>query len=48
MTLQTAWKLAVAWYHDRLSPAWERAGAADVRALFASLGLTGPAWDLSA
>jgi hypothetical protein len=46
--LMTAWRLAVAWYADRLDPAWRRRTAAEVQALFAGLGLAEPFWSLGA
>ena len=46
LDLDTAWRLAVAWYHDRLDPAWDRPGTAATRALFDSLGLRGSFWAL--
>jgi Alkylmercury lyase len=45
--LETAWRLADGWYHDRLSPDWRRRTAEEAEGLFSSLGLTGPFWTLS-
>ncbi|HSJ62581.1 MAG TPA: hypothetical protein VK922_01625 [Gemmatimonadaceae bacterium] len=39
------WRLAWHWYADRLSPAARRPGPAEMRRIFASLGLTDPFWD---
>jgi hypothetical protein len=36
----------VAWYHDRLDPAFRGRGPEDAVAIFRSLGLTGPFWSL--
>jgi hypothetical protein len=44
--LETAWRLADAWYRDRLSPDWRRRTPEEAEALFAELGLTGPFWIL--
>jgi len=46
LTLQQAWRLAKAWYQDRLDPSWQRKGAGEVQALFTQLGLTSLFWDL--
>jgi hypothetical protein len=40
------WRLAQAWFHDRLSPDWRRRTVDEVNALFADLGLTGDFWRL--
>jgi hypothetical protein len=40
------WRLADAWYRDRMSPDWRRRSAAEAEALFAELGLTGDFWRL--
>jgi hypothetical protein len=44
--LETAWRLADAWYRDRLSADWRRPSAGEAQALFTSLGLTGGFWKL--
>jgi hypothetical protein len=44
--LETAWRLADAWYSDRLSVDWRRRTADETEALFAQLGLSGPFWTL--
>lgn len=46
LSLEQAWQLAQAWYHDRLSPTWRRKAPDEVRALFGELGLTEPFWSL--
>ncbi len=48
MSMATAWALAQAWYHDRMSPSFVRPSRAEIEALFNRLGLTGPAWTLPA
>jgi hypothetical protein len=40
------WRLADAWYRDRLSPDWRRRPASEAQALFTELGLTGSFWTL--
>jgi hypothetical protein len=40
------WKLAEAWYRDRMSPDYRRRTPEEAEALFASLGLTGDFWKL--
>ena len=45
--LEQLWRLADAWYRDRLSPGWRRRTAEEAEAVFADVGLTGPFWTLS-
>lgn len=45
LSLEQLWSLAVAWYHNRLSPEARRPGAEEMRRIFADIGLTGPFWD---
>jgi hypothetical protein len=40
------WRLADAWYADRLSPDWRRKTPDEVEALLAEIGLTGEFWRL--
>lgn len=44
--LETAWRLAEAWYRDRLSPDWRRRTPEETEAVFADLGLRGDFWRL--
>ncbi len=44
LTLEQAWKLADAWYRDRMTPDWRRRPADAAHELFASLGLTSDFW----
>lgn len=44
--LETAWRLAEAWYRDRLSPDWRRRTPEEAEAVFADLGLRGDFWRL--
>jgi hypothetical protein len=46
MTSEQVWRLASAWYADRLSPAWRRKTPAEAQEVFEALGLTGPFWRL--
>lgn len=46
-TLYQAWRLAQAWYADKLSPDWKRASAQEAEAIFAAIGLTGDFWRLT-
>ena len=45
-TPEQLWRLAVAWYADRMSPGWRRRSAEESEALFAELGLEGAFWRL--
>ena len=47
-TPRQGWRLAQAWFSDRLEPAWRRRTPEEAHAIFASIGLTGPFWDLLA
>jgi hypothetical protein len=39
--------LARAWYGNHLAPAWRKHSVAEAGAIFASVGLTGPHWELA-
>jgi hypothetical protein len=45
LTLEQAWRLARAWYSDRLRPDWRRKTIEDTAATFAELELTSYFWD---
>ena len=45
-SLDTAWRLADAWYAGRLSPDWRRRTPEEAQAVFGALGLTGEFWRL--
>ncbi len=45
--LAQAWQLAVAWYADRLAPAWRRRTPDEARQTLDRVGLTGPFWRLA-
>jgi antibiotic biosynthesis monooxygenase (ABM) superfamily enzyme len=48
LSLETAWKLAKAWFDvDRRLPEWRRRTADEIRELFDNLGLTGDFWRLT-
>ena len=40
------WRVARAWYGDRLAPDWERKTPEEAQAIFEETGLTGPFWRL--
>lgn len=46
MTPDRGWRLAEAWFDDRLDPGWRRRTPEETNALFTSLGLTDPFWRL--
>jgi len=46
LSVELAWKLADAWYHDRMSPDWRRT-VDEAHELFRSLGLTSEFWRFS-
>jgi hypothetical protein len=39
------WQLAVTWYATRLDPSARRPGPAEMRGIFARIGLDDPFWD---
>lgn len=45
ISLEQQWQLAVAWYGNRLSPDARRPRPAEMREIFAAIGLEGPFWD---
>jgi alkylmercury lyase-like protein len=47
LTLEQGWRLARAWFHDRLSPEWRRKTPKETEEVFAGIGLTGPFWKLT-
>ena len=44
--LDSLWRLARLWFHDRLSPQWRRRTLDEAHAVFAESGLEGPFWRL--
>jgi hypothetical protein len=44
VTLDQVWKLAVAWYGNRLTAESRRPVGAEVQAIFREIGLEGPFW----
>jgi hypothetical protein len=47
LTLDQGWRLAEAWFHDRLEPGWRRKTSEEAEEVFAGIGLTGPFWKLT-
>jgi hypothetical protein len=47
LTTDQGWRLAHAWFHDRLDLEWRRRTPEEAQTLFASIGLTGPFWQLA-
>lgn len=45
VTMSRLWQLAVAWYSSRLSPEARRPAPAEMREIFARIGLSDPFWD---
>ncbi|TAH38233.1 MAG: hypothetical protein EYC70_06315 [Planctomycetota bacterium] len=45
VSLEQLWRLALAWYENRLSPEARRPGPDEMRRIFAGIGLHGPFWD---
>ena len=45
-TLEQCWRLADAWYANRMAPDWRRRMPEEAEALFAGIGLEGPFWRL--
>ena len=46
LTPEQQWRLAEAWYADRLAPGWRRRTPGEAERLFAELGLVGEFWRL--
>ena len=47
LSIDTAWRLAHAWYaDDRREHSWRRKTVEEIEALFAELELTSPFWNL--
>jgi hypothetical protein len=47
LTLDQLWRLAWAWYHDRLDPAFRGRSPEEAEAIFAATGLDGPFWRMA-
>ena len=47
LSIDQAWKLADAWYRERMSPTFRRRTVDEAHELFASLGLTSEFWRFS-
>lgn len=48
VSLDRIWALAQRWFATRLDPDWRRWSQEETRAIFDSVGLTGPFWELPA
>jgi len=46
MTPEQAWRLARAWYADKLDVGWRRKTVEEAEVVFAEIGLDGPFWSL--
>ena len=46
VSAKTLWRLAVAWYGDRLQRAWEPHAAGVAQEILESVGLSGDFWKL--
>ncbi|NIR46928.1 hypothetical protein GWO43_00400 [candidate division KSB1 bacterium] len=46
LTLEQQWRLAQAWCGDLLQPDWRRKTAEETDAIFTTIGLTSPFWNL--
>jgi hypothetical protein len=46
-TPEQGWRLATAWFEDRLSPDWRRKSPEEAQAVFDSIGLVGEFWQLT-
>jgi hypothetical protein len=46
VSVEQLWRLAVAWYGNRLDPTARRPSLDEARAIFAAAGLEGAFWDL--
>lgn len=44
LSLEQAWRLAIAWFGDRMQPAYRNLSDEDMRRLFLNLGLTSAFW----
>jgi hypothetical protein len=44
--IESLWRLAQLWFHDRLSPRWRRRTIEEAHGIFAEAGLSGPFWRL--
>lgn len=47
LTIPDAWRLAIAWYHDRLDPGFHGRSPEEAQAIFREFGLTGAFWSLA-
>jgi hypothetical protein len=47
LTLDQLWRLARAWYHDRLDPDFRGRTIEEAEAIFATVDLDGPFWRMT-
>ncbi len=47
LTPDQGWRLAKAWYEDRLAPDWTRKTPDEAQTVFDSIGLVGEFWTLT-
>jgi hypothetical protein len=47
LTPQQGWRLARAWFEDRLSEGWRRRTPQQAQAIFEEIGLVGPFWRMT-
>ena len=47
ITASKLWELAIAWWSDRLDPAWRPHTRDENQAILEALGLSGPFWHLA-
>ena len=47
LSVEQQWRLARAWYAERLLPGSRRRTVEEAEAVFAAIGLTGPFWSLT-
>jgi hypothetical protein len=46
MSVEQQWRLARAWFENRLQPGFRRRTVEEAEAVFTGIGLTGPFWSL--
>jgi hypothetical protein len=47
MSVEQQWRLAQAWYRDRLTPGWRRRTPEEAQAVFEEIGLSTSFWRLA-
>lgn len=46
LSIDQGWRLAKAWYQNKMEPDWRRATLPEAEAILGEIGLTGPFWSL--